>query len=621
MSGGGCVVPCHFLIVRWLPQLWLFLPAFAASSRMRFRDYDRLRHFWIGGGQSGPHLALTPMENDWHVKSRRYLPGGTIAADRRIRIVPVNRSINSDQPIHQNHRHHPIPSHHITSQQPPSTLLHCIRPLSVRQFLYNFAPIDKSSMMKRRRQEDGGNASSHRRHKNTHRSHPKSQHDNSGTHRFGRVMHQPPKLKLQPRSASAVYPTVSIAIPGSVVSNAQTRELQTQLAGQIARAAAVYRIDEIVVFDDGLGSTLKTVSNYRRGPNLPRKRELDDPKRPLENEETSPDKPEPRSVHEQPSTDPHAFLARILQYCECPQYLRRKFFPMHPDLQFAGLLPPLDAPHHLRRNDVSAYREGVVLERRDGEDGADGSLVDCGIPNRLVQVDRVIPPGIRCTVKIDPKSYPPPHSSKKGIMKGNVVSPTSPRDEAGIYWGYTTRLASSIGAIFDECPYEGGYDVKVGTSERGDVSIDDAGFCLRKKQPSGETKHHESDNDDSNDSRFDHLLIVFGGVAGIEESVDADESMTLSGEDSKKMFDVWLNICPYQGSRTIRTEEAVLITLSRLSPFIAKNASSIASPSKMEVKSNKKERKITITEDVVFSDAAVSDESSEEEEEDEEEEE
>jgi hypothetical protein len=28
-------------------------------------------------------------------------------------------------------------------------------------------------------------------------------------------------------------------------------------------------------------------------------------------------------------------------------------------------------------------------------------------------------------------------------------------------------------------------------------------------------------------------------VAGIEESVDADEAMTLSGEDSKKMFDVW----------------------------------------------------------------------------------
>lgn len=47
-------------------------------------------------------------------------------------------------------------------------------------------------------------------------------------------------------------------------------------------------------------------------------------------------------------------------------------------------------------------------------------------------------------------------------MPGNVVSPTTPRDEDGIYWGYTTRMASSISAIFDECPFDGGYDLKVG---------------------------------------------------------------------------------------------------------------------------------------------------------------
>lgn len=114
-------------------------------------------------------------------------------------------------------------------------------------------------------------------------------------------------------------------------------------------------------------------------------------------------------------------------------------------------------------------------------------------------------------------------------MKGTVVSPTTPRDEGGMYWGFTTRLASSINAIFEECPYEGGYDLKVGTSERGDVSIDDGAFGLKKNQS----------RKDGGDEKFDHLIIVFGGVAGIEESVDADESMKLSGEDSKKLFDVW----------------------------------------------------------------------------------
>ena len=35
-------------------------------------------------------------------------------------------------------------------------------------------------------------------------------------------------------------------------------------------------------------------------------------------------------------SDANTQLARILQYLECPQYLRKSFFPRHPDLQYAG---------------------------------------------------------------------------------------------------------------------------------------------------------------------------------------------------------------------------------------------------------------------------------------------
>ncbi|KAL7537750.1 hypothetical protein ACHAXR_010991 [Thalassiosira sp. AJA248-18] len=273
---------------------------------------------------------------------------------------------------------------------------------------------------KRRRHNDGGGRGRGRGGGDSFR---KRQHPNSNNshhqpnHRFGRVMSQPPKLKLNPNRSSNTTPTVSIAIPGSVVSNAQTRELQTQLAGQIARAAAVFRIDEIIVFDDGLGSVLKTFSNYRRGP---RKREGEDDnhKKPeqdtaattTESNNNNYEKREEKPLHMQPSTDPRAFLARILQYIECPQYLRRKFFPMHPDLQFAGLLPPLDAPHHLRRGDVASFREGVVVDSKDTSTGGggseEGSFVDCGVPNRLVQINRVLTPGIRCTVQLDPPTNP-----------------------------------------------------------------------------------------------------------------------------------------------------------------------------------------------------------------------
>lgn len=49
-----------------------------------------------------------------------------------------------------------------------------------------------------------------------------------------------------------------------------------------------------------------------------------------------------------------------------------------------------------------------------------------------------------------------------------------------------------------------------------------------------------------------HLLVVFGGLQGLEASVDADQNLDIS--DPSVLFDLYLNTCPGQGSRTIRTE-------------------------------------------------------------------
>lgn len=114
---------------------------------------------------------------------------------------------------------------------------------------------------------------------------------------------------------------------------------------------------------------------------------------------------------------------------------------------------------------------------------------------------------------IDPSLY-----GKTGPIKGTVVSPSAPREDNGMYWGYMTRLASSINDVFDGCPFEGGYDLKIGTSERGDKTVEEKSFKL---------------------PNYEHSLIVFGGVAGIEECVDADESIKLPGSQSKKLFDMW----------------------------------------------------------------------------------
>jgi hypothetical protein len=74
--------------------------------------------------------------------------------------------------------------------------------------------------------------------------------------------------------------TISLAVSASCVENAQHMELATWLAGQIARAAAIFNVDEVVIIDE---------SNAAEG-------------------------------HVGKGA---ALLARVLQYMETPQYLRR----------------------------------------------------------------------------------------------------------------------------------------------------------------------------------------------------------------------------------------------------------------------------------------------------------
>jgi methyltransferase len=169
---------------------------------------------------------------------------------------------------------------------------------------------------------------------------------------------------------------------------------------------------------------------------------------------------------------------------------------------------------------------------------------------------------------VDPSAY-----GRPGQIRGKVVSPSTVTHTDGTYWGYTVRIASSVKAIFDECPYvntsdtstTSSYDLTIGTSERGNESIDDPNFSLRQRRIN------------KSSGSYRHALIVFGGVAGIEESIDTDESIPISGSNCYSMFDKWINICPYQGSRTIRSEEAVMITLAKLSPYLHKAAQTTCS--------------------------------------------
>lgn len=78
-----------------------------------------------------------------------------------------------------------------------------------------------------------------------------------------------------------------------------------------------------------------------------------------------------------------------------------------------------------------------------------GSIVNIGLLQD-VHVDRLLTPGLRCTVKLLPKE----EGSKK--LKGVIVSPSTPLKELGVYWGYSVRLAKSLSQVFSQSPYKDG---------------------------------------------------------------------------------------------------------------------------------------------------------------------
>ncbi|KAI9831764.1 MAG: hypothetical protein M1838_005713, partial [Thelocarpon superellum] len=330
--------------------------------------------------------------------------------------------------------------------------------------------------------------------------------------------------------------TLSVALPGSIIANAQSHELKTVLAGHVARALAVFCVDEVVIFDDGQGNP-KPRGNLH-GPD---RQHHDD-----------------HHMGEQSYTgyaDPDHFLEHLLSYLETPPHLRKYLFPIHPNLKSAGTLPSLDMPHHMRADEQGQYREGVTVPAPDAAEPArlsgpqvstnkskkrkqsstngaapplpPRSYVEVGLKKRAV-VQAAIAPHTRVTLKF---ASDEPTRTEEEHIAAEAVRPEAPREEAGYYWGYATRRAPSLSAVFTECPFDGGYDLTVGTSERG-TPLDEITAKSDAVRP----------------TQAKHTMIVLGGVAGLEAAVKADAELAGMGlHYPAPLFDYWVNLCPGQG--------------------------------------------------------------------------
>lgn len=199
---------------------------------------------------------------------------------------------------------------------------------------------------------------------------------------------------------------VSIAIPVSVVADVPHLREKTLKVGLIGRAAAIFGIEEIVIYQDK--------------PETYRKAEAD-------------------------------LIALLLRYMECPQYLRKKLFGLRPELRYAGTLPPLRTPHHplgKKTTDlkVGEYREGVTIGKT-----RQGTLVDIGVEKPAIMLKVQRPAGERVTVKI------------VSVGKRIVLAPAR-RQEIPCYWGYNVTVWPGS---FGELAKSTRFDLKIATSKWG----------------------------------------------------------------------------------------------------------------------------------------------------------
>ena len=148
---------------------------------------------------------------------------------------------------------------------------------------------------------------------------------------------------------------LSVLVPSSVVREAGHPREATRKLGTVARAAAVFRADRLVVFPDREGER-------RFG---------------------------------------EAFVRNVLSYAATPPYLRKDVWGQRDELEYVGVLPPLRVSSRTSADPEGPVdREGIVTEV-----GSEGRVrVNCGLqhPISLVVPPEMAPPreGERVTVRI-----------------------------------------------------------------------------------------------------------------------------------------------------------------------------------------------------------------------------
>ena len=225
------------------------------------------------------------------------------------------------------------------------------------------------------------------------------------------------------------------------------------------------------------------------------------------------------------------FCSDILSYIETPQYLRMRLFKLSPTFRFAGILPPLQIPPHnvpssLSGVKVGDFRDGVVVARRGS-----GVDVDAGL-KETVECQGSYRIGDRVTLRFIDVG-----KELHGEIGDASKIGTSQQGVQSIYWGYRVRKAQSLSKALKDRQW----DLKVGTSRYG-APVQKILSSLSK---------------DLKNSRS--TFVAFGSPRmGLGEILKQEKL------DPKDVFDYFVNIAPDQQTATVRTEEAIFVSLGIL---------------------------------------------------------
>jgi len=278
-------------------------------------------------------------------------------------------------------------------------------------------------------------------------------------------------------------PNLWIAIPDSSLVDVQTKRDKTLRICQFARACSIFRVRKIYVYHDKSSRA---------------------------------------------SAEDLSLLETILRYLDTPQYLRKSIFPRTALLEYAGIMHPINAPHHREKQRLEDLKLGDVrvgvIQRVKG-----ALYVDVGM-SILLPFEGTGSHGERVNVKII--------STRPSIRCTNARID----DIKENYWGYEVEKSSSIQELLE--------------SAKNTLVI------ITSKQ--GHSLKHEEKQLFKRIRSFTNLLMVFGAARRSVEEILTSEGRGV-GPDL-----VRLNMFPSQGTKTVRLEEAILGSLAIFNYFLSR---------------------------------------------------